>query len=148
MSLSITAMTTAIKTGLVVSGLTVYDLETMKEAVSDTVHVLQPEPTNFCSIVNAAAANGAGGERPYDITTTLRYKLLYAPTGGAGSTIAVPYSKMADMAKAIIDAVLDNAPLAGEEISVSAMNFGQVVDPSGKGFHGCEIVFTVYELVR
>ncbi len=142
---SITDMTTAIA-GLVITGLKVYGLGTLKEAVSDTLHVLQPEPVNFCTIQTLPAAFGESAP-PYDITTTLRYKLLYAPIGGAGSTLAVPYAKMADMAKAIIEAVAGNAPLTGADMSARAEAFGPVNDPSGKDFWGCDIVFTVYELV-
>lgn len=147
MSTSITDITTGI-TALTVAELRVLDLETMQEAVSDSLHVLQPEPAGFCTINTAAAANGAGGERPYDITTVLTYRLFYAPFGAAGSSFRIPYAKMADMAKAIIDAVLDSAPPAGVEMDVRAEGFGGVADPSGKMFHGCTIIFTVYELVR
>jgi hypothetical protein len=138
--------------GLTISGVTVLDLNEIKEGIVERdCPVLFPRPDGYVTDFKVEVQSfGGEGERAMDVTYSLHYVLAYAAVG-SGRGLFDKYPGMVNAAFAVIDAILANDTLGGDAVDVNIKNvpdFGLVNDPAGNAFHGFEIAINITELVN
>ena len=101
---------------------------------------------------------GPGGTLSTDakknIAYLLRYRVCYAPSGAGRNALKTHIQKMATAMSTLITYFIANEDAvcsSGKVLEFHPMRVtqaGTVIDPSGKEFHGCDIVFYVLEFAE
>ena len=150
MALAITTITNSI-TGLTVTGLTIKDVDEIKQSLSHRdCPMLLPDPADFVSGFEVIRESfGAGTDCKYTATYTLNYILLYAQVGSGRNTVLEKYSGMVSMAFAFYDAVLSSTSLTGAvDFEPGTINRFDIINWGGVDFHSCGVSLAVKEFIN
>lgn len=134
-----------------ISGVTIKDTDEIPEEVtSRNKQMLIPKPDGFLSgfnLVRASLSTGSGGQ--WDVPYSLTYRYLHSPAA-TGRGLFDLYPAFVAKVVLIINAIMENDGIAGVEDFKfrDIQNFGPVADPLGNIFHGCDLVFDVFELIN
>jgi hypothetical protein len=133
---------------LSVTGVTIKDLDQIPDSVNNgDCPMVIPNPDGFMSSPELErAAMSSGTSSVWDIRYTITYRFLHSEIG-LGMGLLDKYHLMVDKVMDFVDKILISDSVTGlvdlelEDIS----SFGPVSDPSGKMFHGCDIMLRVLE---
>ena len=147
MTLSIVTIADSVSK-LSVTGVTIKDLDEIPESANNIdCPMVYPNPDGFVSNFDVERmAQGSGTSNVWDISYTLTYRFLHSEVG-LGLGLFDVYDGMVDKLMDFVDKMLISDAVTGavdlevEDIST----FGPVSDPSGKMFHGCDIMFRILE---
>jgi hypothetical protein len=147
MTISIVTIADSIAS-LSVTGVTIKDLNQIPDSVNDgDCPMVIPNPDGFVSAFELERmAMSSGASNVWDVRYTLTYRFLHSEIG-LGMGLLDKYPLMVDKVMDFVDKVLISDSVTGsvdltlEDIS----SFGPVSDPSGKMFHGCDIMLRVLE---
>lgn len=147
MALGLATIVTSIA-ALSVTGLTIKDMDEIPAEVKGRKPMLIPNSDFLSDFELITQSFGPGSTAKYDVLYTLSYRLCYKPIG-AGRPLEY-FDDMVLMVGLFLDAIIAANPLSGSirlvPLSVSGM--GNVEDPSGFLFHGCDIGIRVMEFVN
>lgn len=149
MGLNTVAICTAIA-GLTVSGVRMLDVTAIPEALdARDCPAFFPRPDGFLSGLEVVHDSFGSSVAKKTATYTLTY--IYAHSAvGSGRGLFDVWSDVVAKAALILDAIISNDAIQGAAIDITptADAFGPVADPSGNGFHGCEIRIDVTEFIN
>ena len=126
------------------------DLHEIPESVVDRdCPLLYPNPEGFVSELVITVDSFGSAEAAKTVTYLLTYRFLEASL----STERCLFDLYGDFVKhvfAVLDKLIDSDALAGLiDLQVEGITaFGPVTDPSGNGFHGCDLVLRIMEFVN
>ena len=147
MGVKIASVATAIA-GLSVSGVTLKDISTIPESVTQrNCPVLFPDPSGFVTgltIERQSLAPDASAAK--DVKYTLNYVYLHCEVGSV-RYITDAIDTMVDKTVLILNAIANNSTVTGAVDIVPSMSgeFGQMEDAAGNLFFGCKITIEVLE---
>ncbi len=132
---------------LSVTGLAIFDIDEIPEAVDNRKPALIPHPDMIENPVIERDSMGAASAM-MTMSYTLKMRLCYAP---AGSGRGLQYlSKVIEMIGLIIDATVAIGTFTGATtFDWNNLDFlGNVTDPAGNVFYGADISFAVTEFIN
>jgi len=134
---------------LSLTGVTIKDLDEIPtEILGRDVPMIIPVPNGFVTGMTPERVTlGSGASAKWDVKYQLNYRLLHSEIGTGRTSIFDTYAAMVTKAVAFVDLIMTNDAITGAvDIEVSNItDFGPVVDPTGKAFHGCDFIFDVLE---
>jgi hypothetical protein len=133
---------------LVISGVTVSDMDEIPEALGLEYSILAPRPRDFITDLNITAAEQS--QQNLDVTYTLHYRYYHCAIGGGTGGLFSIYPAMIAKLALIVKAFSSSAVLAG------AMNnqapriefIGGLEDESSNKFHGCDISLDIRQFLE
>lgn len=135
---------------LSVSGVNVFDVDTIPENAIDYCPALFPIPNGWVTDLQFTLQSlGDDTTRKINVEYTLNYRFLYAPIG-SGSVLA-NYAGIITKLELILEAILGNSSPTGavnmELLAVS--DLGALTDPAGQTmYHGVDIAVRVLEYAQ
>jgi len=136
--------------GLVVTGVTMLDLDQIPEAVDPRRPTFYPWPDGWVSGLEVERnSTGSLGTAKMTVHYVLHYRFCYAPIG-SGRGLNDVYPDMVAKAVLLLNKVLDNDIFSGlvDFELAEALAFGVVEDPAGNKFYGCDLALRVMEFVN
>jgi hypothetical protein len=134
--------------GLNITGLTIKGLTGIPQEVNDRdCPLLFPSPSNWLGQGSSTPGNFdnvIAGRVQYEHNLT--YVLAYAQ-GGTGRGLSDHYNGMATLTQSLVTKLIriDIDAMSIRRVTVSS--FGQLTDPAGKMFYGCNLVITALEYI-
>lgn len=148
--LQIDTVATAIS-GLIVTGVTIGDLEDLRNGYSGRdCPTLVPGPNYLSAVSVERVSFGDAANARKTITYALTYRYLHAPAG-AGRQLGDVYLGLLDNLDLILSAAIDYDTLSDVVIDITprgATAPGVVSDAANNNFFGCDIVYDVTIFVR
>ena len=135
---------------LSISGVNVFDVDTIPADASRSCPALYPAPAGFITDLEFVLQSfGNDANRKIDIAYTLNYRFLYAPIGSA--SLLQNYAGLIDKLAIIIEKILSNSTPDGavnmDLLGVS--NIGAMMDEAGQTmYHGVDIALRVLEFAQ
>ena len=130
--------------GLSVTGLTIKDLDAIKEnmQVGDWP-CLVPHPVNY--LTGLGVVRDSFGRGQDVLTYTLNYRLYFRPVTGVVKFFG-QYDELIDMVVLVINKIQDTKILSSiEDITPGISAVGGVEDAAGNVYHGCDFTFAIRE---
>lgn len=147
MTLSIVTVADSISK-LTVTGVTIRDINEIPESANAIdCPMVYPNPDGFVSNLNVERmAMASGTANVWDISYNLTYRFLHSEVG-LGLGLFDVYDDMVDKVMDFADKILVSDAVTGaEDLALEDITtFGPVSDPSGKMFHGCDIILKILE---
>jgi len=133
--------------GLSVTGLDIYDIDDIPDAISGRKPVLIPHPDMVENVEIVRDSMGAESAL-MTMSYILKMRLCYAPAG-AGRGLQY-LSKVVQMVGLIVDATVGVSTFTGATtFDWNNLDFlGNVTDPAGNEFYGADISFNVTEFIN
>lgn len=136
---------------LSVSGLTVYDTDTIPDNLDQRLSHLVPRLGDEGFLTDFAIqrqTTGGLSTAALDATYTLHYLFYYKPVGVERGLKNI-YPGMVGMAVDILEGLAATAELSGAVRFTPALGlFGTNTGPSDDEWHGCEVTIDVLEFIR
>ena len=130
-----------------VAGVKIKDIHEIPEAVVQRdCPVLYPRPDGFVTGLTVEIDSFGDASALKTVRYVLTYRFLEAQLGTTRGLFDL-YGDFVKHVFAILDKLIDSEALTGQvELNIESIgDFGPVVDPSGTGFHGCDIALSVME---
>jgi hypothetical protein len=131
---------------LSIAGIGILDTDQIPDTIGLDTHVLAPVPNGFISDV-AVTRDELSGQL-LRLGYTLRYRYYHCVIGT--NSLFAAYAAVIDAAAAILLAFANDATLAGalDNDGPSIENIGPVADPTGKGYHGFDVVIHITQFLE
>ena len=130
------------------TGIQVWDLDEMKNAVGNRdCTVVMPAP-NWFSVTEVARVNlGTTTSAKWDLTYVLTYRLFYKKVGTERESISAVMPGLVTDTMLFLDAIFANDSLTGAiDLELAGTpTFGPVEDPIGEMFWGADIELQILE---
>lgn len=136
--------------GLTVTGITITSVNDVPESAQTLCPIMFPRANNFITNLHEVIPDRTFGIQGAEQSTweyTLNYMYLHCQIGATLGGLNAIYASVIANIVAISDEIMNNDTLAGAtDVRLQTIpSIGQVVDPSGKYYYGCELAITVRE---
>ena len=135
--------------GLIISGVTIKDIDQIPEAARLLTPLVIPQPNNFVTDLSAEFETfGSNGSAKINTNYTLNYVFLFCEIGGLSSFAA--FSGLIEKLSAILVAIHSNDAISGAvDVKINSIgNLGVITDPAGVEFWGLEFSLRILEYTQ
>ncbi len=135
--------------GLIISGVTIKDIDQIPEAARLLTPLIIPQPNNFVTDLSVTFETfGSNGSAKMNTNYTLNYVFLYCEVGGLSAFAA--FSGLIEKLSAILVAIDSNDAISGAvDVKINSIgNLGVITDPAGVEFWGLEFSLRVLEYTQ
>lgn len=135
---------------LVITGVTIKDIDEIPQSASMLTPLLIPQPNDFVTDFAVTFQSfGSNGTAKMDMDYSLNYVYLHAEAGSGIGTFDV-YSGLITKLSAIIVAILSNDAITGlVDMQLGGIgNIGIIEDPSGNQYWGVLFSFRIKEFAQ
>ena len=135
--------------GLIISGVTIKDINQIPEAARLLTPLVIPQPNNFVTDLSAEFETfGSNGSAKINTNYTLNYVFLFCEVGGLSAFSA--FSGLIEKLSAILVAIHSNDAISGAvDVKINSIgNLGVITDPAGVEFWGLEFSLRVLEYTQ
>jgi hypothetical protein len=132
--------------GLIISGVTIKDIDQIPEAARLLTPLIIPQPNNFVTDLSVTFETfGSNGSAKMNTNYTLNYVFLFCEVGGLSAFAA--FSGLIEKLSAILVAIDSNDAISGAvDVKINSIgNLGVITDPAGVEFWGLEFSLRVLE---
>lgn len=135
--------------GLIISGVTIKDIDQIPEAARLLTPLVIPQPNNFVTDLSVTFETfGSNGSAKMNTNYTLNYVFLFCEVGGLSAFAA--FSGLIEKLSAILVAIDSNDAISGAvDVKINSIgNLGVITDPAGVEFLGLEFSLRVLEYTQ
>ena len=135
--------------GLIISGVTIKDIDQIPEAARLLTPLVIPQPNNFVTDLSVTFETfGSNGSAKIDTNYTLNYVFLFCEVGGLSAFAA--FSGLIEKLSSILVAIDSNDAISGAvDVKINSIgNLGVITDPAGVEFWGLEFSLRVLEYTQ
>lgn len=135
---------------LVVSGVTIKDIDEIPDAANMLTPIMFPQPNDFITDIQPEFVSfGSNGTAKINMSYTLNYVFLECEAGSGVSAFA-GYSGLITHLMAIMVTMLSNDAITGavDNVPQSITSIGVVQDPAGNEYWGALLSFRILEFVQ
>ena len=135
--------------GLIISGVTIKDIDQIPEAARLLTPLIIPQPNNFVTDLSVTFETfGSNGSAKINTNYTLNYVFLFCEVGGLSAFAA--FSGLIEKLSAILVAIDSNDAISGAvDVKINSIgNLGVITDPAGVEFWGLEFSLRVLEYTQ
>lgn len=135
--------------GLIISGVTIKDIDQIPEAARLLTPLVIPQPNNFVTDLSVTFETfGSNGSAKINTNYTLNYVFLFCEVGGLSAFAA--FSGLIEKLSAILVAIDSNDAISGAvDVKINSIgNLGVITDPAGVEFWGLEFSLRVLEYTQ
>ena len=133
--------------GIVISGVTIKDIDQIPDAAAMLCPLMIPSPANFVSDYNMTFETfGSMGAAKMNSVYTLNYIYLHCELGSGVNSFA-PYADVMSKVQTILVAIFSNDKVTGlVDLSLQSISpVGVITDPAGNECGGVQIALRVLE---
>jgi len=135
--------------GLIISGVTIKDIDQIPEAARLLTPLIIPQPNNFVTDLSVTFETfGSNGSAKMNTNYTLNYVFLFCEVGGLSAFAA--FSGLIEKLSSILVAIDSNDAISGAvDVKINSIgNLGVITDPAGVEFWGLEFSLRVLEYTQ
>ena len=135
--------------GLIISGVTIKDIDQIPEAARLLTPLIIPQPNNFVTDLSVTFETfGSNGSAKMNTNYTLNYVFLFCEVGGLSAFAA--FSGLIEKLSAILVAIDSNDAISGAvDVKINSIgHLGVITDPAGVEFWGLEFSLRVLEYTQ
>ena len=135
--------------GLIISGVTIKDIDQIPEAARLLTPLIIPQPNNFVTDLSVTFETfGSNGSAKINTNYTLNYVFLFCEVSGISAFAA--FSGLIEKLSAILVAIDSNDAISGAvDVKINSIgNLGVITDPAGVEFWGLEFSLRVLEYTQ
>jgi hypothetical protein len=135
---------------LTITGITVLSVDDVPESAQTLTPIMFPRPNDFITNLHEVQPERTFGTSGAEASTweyTLNYMYLHCQIGATLGGLNAIYAGAITNIIAISDVIMNNDTLTGAaDVRLETIpSIGQVLDPGGKFYYGCELAVTVRE---
>ena len=134
---------------LIISGVTIKDIDQIPEAARLLTPLIIPQPNNFVTDLSVTFETfGSNGSAKMNTNYTLNYVFLFCEVGGLSAFAA--FSGLIEKLSSILVAIDSNDAISGAvDVKINSIgNLGVITDPAGVEFWGLEFSLRVLEYTQ